>query len=99
MLPAFRSEEGRHKENKEMLRIESLLVATLLAASAPAFAADTPDPSSKGGSALPSGSNAAVPNQPPPDNAANPNAGQDNKSATSTSPGEENKGKPTVQSE
>ena len=43
-----------------MLRVPSLIFAAMMVVSATAFAADTPDPSGKGESAVPSGSNANV---------------------------------------
>jgi hypothetical protein len=57
--------EERDKE-REMFRA-SLLFATIIAVSAAAFAADTPDPSGTGETALPSGSNTNVPSSPPAD--------------------------------
>jgi hypothetical protein len=74
-----------------MLRIPSLLIAATVLTTVPAIAADTPNPSSGAEDALPSGSNAGAPSTPPPDNDA-----AIEKSAPATSPGEENKGKPSV---
>jgi hypothetical protein len=78
-----------------MFRLPSLLFAAVLMTSATAFAADTPDPSSKGEAALPSGSNTSA---PPSDAPANkPDVATSNPDAPpATSPGEENKGKPPV---
>jgi hypothetical protein len=81
-----------------MFRLPSLLFAAVLMTSATAFAADTPDPSSKGEAALPSGSNTSAPPSDAPANkpdvatskSENPDA------PPATSPGEENKGKPPV---
>jgi hypothetical protein len=77
-----------------MFRV-SLLFATMIAVSAAAFAADTPDPSGKGESALPSGSNSTAPSSPPA-GAAPITENKPNLPAPATSPGEENKGKPAV---
>jgi hypothetical protein len=44
-----------------MFQVQGLLFAAMLMSSSTAFAADTPDPSSKGDAALPSGSNAGTP--------------------------------------
>jgi hypothetical protein len=75
-----------------MTRFQNLLLATILMTNTSAFAADTPDPNSKGEAALPSGSNAATPpSTPPAGTATGSNAGQQ---PPATSPGEENKGKP-----
>jgi hypothetical protein len=82
-----------------MLRVPSLLFAAITVLSVSAFAADTPDPSSKGGeSAVPSGSNVIVPNSPP---AGTPSLTENkpNLPAPATSPGEENKGKPNIKTE
>ena len=50
-----------------MFRTPSLVLTTLLLmGGVTAFAGDTPDPSSKGEAALPSGSNAATPPSTPP---------------------------------
>ena len=81
-----------------MSRTLSLLFVAMLMSSATAFAADTPDPSSKGEAALPSGSNTNAPSDPP---AKNTTGVATSKSGTpdappATSPGEENKGKPQV---
>ena len=75
-----------------MFRIPSLVFAALLMTSATAFAADTPDPNSKGDAALPSGSNAG---NPPAPNSTETTVDKNNSNAdaTATSPGEENKGK------
>jgi hypothetical protein len=51
-----------------MFRLPSLLFAAVLMTSATAFAADTPDPSSKGEAALPSGSNTSAPPSDAPAN-------------------------------
>jgi hypothetical protein len=74
-----------------------LLFATLMVASATAFAADTPNPSGKGESALPSGSNANVPSSPPAGDPMTEN--KPNLPAPATSPGEENKSKPPIKTE
>ena len=76
-----------------MFRVSSLVFATVLMTSATAFAADTPDPNSKGEAALPSGSNAG---NPPAPNSTDVGKNNSNADATATSPGEENKGKPKV---
>jgi hypothetical protein len=82
-----------------MLRVPSLLFAAVTILSTSAFAADTPDPSSKGGeSALPSGSNATVPTSPPAGTAP-VTENKPNLPAPATSPGEENKGKPPIKTE
>jgi hypothetical protein len=81
-----------------MSKTQNVLFAALLMSSATAFAADTPDPSSKGEAALPSGSNTSAPPSDAPANkpdvatskSGNPDA------SPATSPGEENKGKPPV---
>jgi hypothetical protein len=80
-----------------MPRATSLLFATLIFASASAFAADTPDPSGKGESALPSGSNANAPSSPPAGEPMTEN--KPNLPAPATSPGEENKSKPPIKTE
>jgi hypothetical protein len=80
-----------------MFRIPNLLFAALLLTSASAFAADTPDPSSTGPAAAPSGSNVNTPPDPAANNSPNTNKGESGKSAVETSPGEENKGKPKVE--
>jgi hypothetical protein len=80
-----------------MFRIPALLFATVLVTSVSAFAADTPDPSSTGPAAAPSGSNAATPPDPATNNSPNTNKGESGKSAVETSPGEENKGKPKIE--
>jgi hypothetical protein len=82
-----------------MLRVPSLLFAVITVLSASAFAADTPDPGSKGGqSALPSGSNVTVPSGPPAGTAP-VTENKPNLPAPATSPGEENKGKPPIKTE
>ena len=48
-----------------MFRLPSFLCAALLMTSAVAFAADTPDPSSTGGTSVPIGANANQPTTPP----------------------------------
>jgi hypothetical protein len=79
-----------------MFKTPSLvLTALLLMGSVTAFAGDTPDPSSKGEAALPSGSNAATPPSTPPAGTA-AKSGVDSKEATAPSPNEEAKGKPPV---
>jgi hypothetical protein len=83
---------GRDKE-KQMFKTQSFLIAAMLLASVTAFAGDTPDPSSKGEAALPSGSNAATPPSTPPAGTA-AKTGADSKEATTPSPPEEAKGKP-----
>jgi hypothetical protein len=65
-----------------------------LMTSASAFAADTPDPSSKGEAALPSGSNAGT---PPASDSTATNKDKSGKDAVATSPGDENKGKPKAE--
>jgi hypothetical protein len=74
-----------------MFRLPSLLFAAVLMTSASAFAADTPDPSSKGEAALPSGSNAGT---PPATDSTNTDKGKSDKDAVATTPAEESKGKP-----
>jgi hypothetical protein len=80
-----------------MLRVPSLLFVATMVISASAFA-ETPDPSSKGESALPSGSNTTVPSDPP---AGSPPVTENkpNLPAPATSPGEENKSKPPIKTE
>jgi hypothetical protein len=77
-----------------MFRLPNLLFAVMLVTSASAFAADTPDPSSTGPAALPSGSNV---NTPPNPAATNSPKAESNKSAVETAPVEEAKGKPKVE--
>ena len=81
-----------------MSRVPSVVFAALMVVSASAFAADTPDPSSQGESAVPSGSNANVPSSPP---AGDPSVTENKPTwpAPATSPGEENKGKPPIKPE
>jgi hypothetical protein len=79
-----------------MFRLQSVIFAAALMVSASAFAADTPDPNSKGDAALPSGSNAA---NPPAPNSTDASKDDSNANATATSPGEENKGKPPIKTE
>ena len=78
-----------------MSRVPSVVFAALMVVSASAFAADTPDPSSQGESAVPSGSNANVPSSPP---AGDPSVTENKPTwpAPATSPGEENKVKPPI---
>jgi hypothetical protein len=80
-----------------MLKVPSFIFAAMMVVSASAFA-ETPDPSSKGESALPSGSNATVPSDPP---AGTPPVTENKPTlpAPATTPGEENKGKPAVKTE
>jgi hypothetical protein len=80
-----------------MFRLPNLLFAAALLTSAAAFAADTPDPSSTGPAAAPSGSNVNTPPNPAVTNSPNINKSESDKSAVETSPGEENKGKPKVE--
>jgi hypothetical protein len=77
-----------------MFRLPSLLFMAVLMTGTSAFAADTPDPSSKGDAALPSGSNAGT---PPASDSTATNQDKSGKDAVATSPGEENKGKPKVE--
>ena len=81
-----------------MAKTQSLVFAALLMTSATAFAADTPDPSTKGEAALPSVSNTNAPPSEAPANKGPDAAGQGkaNPDATATTPGEENKGRPPV---
>ena len=80
-----------------MFRAQTLLVVTMLMISAPAFAGDTPDPSSKGEAALPSGSNTGAPQgDAPADKVPDVAEGKAGDNPSATSPGEENKGKPIV---
>jgi hypothetical protein len=83
-----------------MFRTPSLvLTALLLMGSVTAFAADTPDPSTKGKEAgevaLPSGSNTNAPPAVPPAGTA-AKSGTDAAPATAPFPAEEAKGKPPV---
>jgi hypothetical protein len=82
-----------------MFRLQTLLFAAMLMTSATAFAADTPDPNSTGGAALPSGSNANAPSKPAASDSTNTTEGKSGSAATGTSPGEENKGKPPTKTE
>ena len=77
-----------------MFRVQGLLFAAMLMSSSTAFAADTPDASSKGDAALPSGSNAGT---PPASDSTTTNKDKSGKDAVATSPGEENKGKPKAE--
>jgi hypothetical protein len=82
-----------------MYRLPSLLFAAVLMTSSLAFAGDTPDPSGKGETALPSGSNAATPPTTPPAGTAAdkvPDVATSGENPVATSPGDENKGKPPV---
>jgi hypothetical protein len=81
-----------------MFRVPSLVFVAVLMTSASAFAADTPDPNATGPAALPSGSNAASPSNPPAGNTVT-DEDKSGKNATATSPGEENKGKPPIKTE
>ena len=78
-----------------MVRLSGMLFAAMLLTSATAFAADTPDPSSTGDAAVPSGSNA----NPPAGDFSNMTEGKGDLAAPSTTPGEEHKGKPPVKAE
>jgi hypothetical protein len=81
-----------------MFRTQSLLIVAMLMTSATAFAADTPDASSKGEAVLPSGSVEGVPSStPPPAAKLPPGTGQSGANPdAATAPGEENQGKPPV---
>ena len=81
-----------------MVRVQSLLLAAMLLASATAFAADTPDPNATGEAAVPSGSNANAPTTPPAGNTS-VTEGKGDLAAPATTPGEENKGKPPIKPE
>jgi hypothetical protein len=80
-----------------MFQVSSLLFATMMVVGAAAFAADTPDPSGKGESSLPSGSNTNVPSSPPAGDPMTEN--KPNLPAPATSPGEENKSKPPIKTD
>ena len=80
-----------------MFRTPLVLTAMLLLGGVTAFAGDTPDPSGKGEAALPSGSPAATPpSETATDKVPDVATGKDGENPTATSPGEENKGKPSV---
>ena len=79
-----------------MFRVSGLLFAAVVAVSTSGLAADTPDPSAKGGAAVPSGSNTNPPTSPL---AGDPAVDKPNLPAPATSPGEENKNKPPIKAE
>jgi hypothetical protein len=79
-----------------MFRLPSVLFAAVLLTSASAFAADTPDPSSTGEAALPSGSKATPPSETATDKVPDVATSKSGENPAASSPGEENKGKPPV---
>ena len=79
-----------------MFRLPSLLFAAVLMTSASAFAGNTPDPSSKGEAALPSGSKEAPPSETATDKVPDVATSKSGENPDATSPGQENKGLPPV---